>query len=267
MADVPDMHAGALPGSGAVGRRLAYYRPGLRQEAHSHHRPHVSIVVAGSFRETTARGERLVCQGHVGFRADCARHSVSYGPAGALVLSLGAHAWLAAGVPAAGVGWVRAAVPFARQMIELAGANEAEAEDALVDLWAAAREVGEERRGKGCPAWLAEAAERLLAAPENFSIAALASSIGVHRVHLSRRFLRHFGMTPSLFRRRAMTARALAAALGEEESLAGAAVRAGFADQSHMARAMRESCGMGAGRIRRLLGGATSVQSAGPSAR
>jgi hypothetical protein len=35
-----------------------------------------------------------------------------------------------------------------------------------------------------------------------------------------------------------------------------------------MARAMRESCGMGAGGIRRLLGGgATSVQSAGAAPR
>ena len=54
---------------------------------------------------------------------------------------------------------------------------------------------------------------------------------------------------------------------GTKESvieIAGAAAEAGFADQSHMARAMRWSFGLGAGKLRHLLTHeATSVQSDG----
>jgi len=266
----PEMQASELPGSGALRPRLAHYRPGLRQSAHSHCAPHVSIVVAGSFRETSARGERVICQGSIGFRADAAKHSVSYGPAGALILSLETGSWIADGGGDADIYWVRASAGIARELLDLISADSGAAEaaaDRLLDIWIQSREPGDSPARRPAPAWLREAAEHLLAAPQEIAIAALARRSGVHRVHFSRLFLRHYGMAPSIFRRRAMAAQALAAALGRKANLAQAAAHGGFADQSHMARAVRECCGMGAGAVRRLLGGeATSVQSRGAAA-
>lgn len=249
---------------GALDAALCYYPPGLRHEAHNHRIPHVSVVVAGSFREATPHGEWTVCHGSVGFRADDSRHAVRFGPAGALILNLAIGDWRGAGTPRAGVRWIEAPAAFARDLLDLAGSGRADAgaelADRLVDAWAAATLRG--RRGRRhAPAWLREAAERLIEAPHETSIAALASRLGVHRVYFARQFQRHHGMAPSAFRRRAMASRALSSGLVRGARLAHAAADAGFADQSHMARAMRETCAMSVRDIRRLLlGEVASVQ-------
>ena len=257
--------AGELGGTGGPRAVLVYYPPGLSHQTHSHAEPHVSIVIAGSFRETTPGGDRTICHGSVGFRADEAQHSVSFGPAGALILTVENHDWIADGRPDAGIRWIGAPIPFARDLVRLvkAGGEAADAEvaDRLLDLWAAPR-IREDRAAGPPPRWLREAADRLLAEPEAQTIGGLARRLGVHRVHLTRSFLRHYRMAPSTFRRRAMASRALAALLGGEGGLAGAAAEAGFADQSHMSRAVRDCCLFGVGDLRQLLRGqATSVQS------
>lgn len=264
-ADGAGVKASPLPGTGALRSRLSHYPPGLRQGMHRHRAPHISIVVAGSFRETTGCGESVICHGHVGFRADAASHAVSYGPAGALILSIETDDRLASVGPRSGVRWIRAPARFARQMLDWATAGAApageEVGDRLRDLWAAAEEPRAPGDGAPIPSWLSAAADQLLANPQNLSIAALAARNGVHRVHFSRLFVRHYGMSPSVFRRRSMTAQALAAALEEGVSLACAAAHAGFADQSHMSRAVRDDCALGAGEMRKLLARhATSVQ-------
>ena len=261
---VPKSWTGMLPAADGFRAQLAYYPPGLAQPWHRHRAPHVSAVIAGSFREATPAGDQLVCQGSVGFRADEAQHSVTFGPAGALVLAVDVNAWLEDGSPAAGVRWLPTSVRFARDLVSLArSGNEGTGEemaDRLLDLWAGpagAPSVGQP------PAWLRAAGERLLSDADAPSIGRLARELGVHRVHLSRCFARYFGMAPSVFRRRAMAARALSAALDRTDSLAGAAAAAGFADQSHMVRAVRETCALGVGEMRRLLAtGVTSVQAA-----
>ena len=243
-----------VPGTLAAG--LSYYPPGLRHDPHTHRTPHVSILVAGSFRETTARGDRFLCHGSIGFRADESRHAVCFGPAGALILNVVLGDWAGAGTPGSGVRWIGAPAPFARDLLGLAAAGReeegAELADRLVDLWATGLRRGR-RPTRHPPAWLRDAAERLLTEPEETSIAALAARLGVHRVHLARQFQCHYGMAPSTFRRRARVSRALSGALSNDRRLADAAAEAGFADQSHMARAVRETCAMSVGELRRLL--------------
>jgi AraC family transcriptional regulator len=255
---------GELWGVEAVRARLAYYPPGVRQDTHRHREPHISVVVAGSFRETTPQDDRIVCQGGVGFRADAASHAVCFGPAGALILTVAARDWIAEGLPRAGVRWVGTAPAVARQLVSLArsGGEEAceELADRLFALWAGPSRPGRNTAGEP-PAWLRTAADRLLSQPDGTSIAGLARGLGVHRVHLARSFQQYYGMPPSIFRRRAMASRALSAALAGRTRLADAAAEAGFADQSHMSRVVREWCTLGVGDLRRLLGThVTSIQ-------
>lgn len=265
-ANHPEIRSSDLRDCGALRPRLTHYGPGCRQSSHVHHVPHVSLVVAGSFRETTPRGERIVCQGSVGFRSEAARHSVSYGPAGALILSLETDEWISAGGRDTDILWVSASARIARELLDLISAGgpgaAGDAADRLLDISILGQGPKESSTSRPAPPWLREAADHLLAAPQEVAIGELAAHSGVHRVHFSRLFLRHYGMAPNVFRRRAMAAQALASALGQEANLADAAAHGGFADQSHMARTMRECCGMGAAEIRRLLSRqATSVQS------
>src|SRR5688572_4984156 len=136
---------GELRGVGGARALMVYYPPGLSHRTHSHREPHASIVIAASFRETTPAGDRTICHGSVGFRADEARHSVIFGPAGALILTVDNHDWIADGRPEAGLRWIEAPVPFARDLVRLFRTGEGTGEegaDRLLDLWAmpAARE-------------------------------------------------------------------------------------------------------------------------------
>ena len=253
---------GILSGADRFRAGLAYYPPGLAQSWHRHRAPHVSAVIAGSFREATPGGDTIVCQGSIGFRADAARHAVTFGPVGALILSVDVAEWLGDASPDAGVRWLPSSARFARELVALARSGQSGAGEEMADrlhgLWAGPAAAG---GGREPPRWLREAADRLLDDPEGHPVGTLARNLGVHRVHLSRAFARHYGMAPSVFRRRAMASRALAAAFGEAASFAAAAAWAGFADQSHMTRAVRETCALGLGEMRGLLAAkVTSVQ-------
>jgi AraC family transcriptional regulator len=171
-------------------------------------------------------------------------HADCYGPCGALLLAFtmrcertanelnGAYNWH----------WRMARPARLRPLIRLADhASPAEFDDLLWDTFSAA-----ERRTSGvvAPDWLKWVRSRLDAPAEaSVSIGALAAQAGVHRVHLSRAFVRHFGLSPSAYRQRQMAARALQAMVDDHAAPALAAYDAGFVDQSHMARAMRSSFG------------------------
>ena len=74
------------------------------------------------------------------------------------------------------------------------------------------------------------------------SLGDLADSVGLSRFQLLRRFRARYGVPPHawVLNRRAEAARRLIAA---GENLSGAALRAGFADQSHMTRTFRKFYG------------------------
>ena len=87
---------------------------------------------------------------------------------------------------------------------------------------------------------------------EPWRLADAARAAGVHRVHLSRSFVQGFGMTFSDYRHRAMTTRAAQALLADGGDLRAVAQDAGFADQSHMTRALSAAIGATPKRLRRF---------------
>jgi AraC family transcriptional regulator len=80
----------------------------------------------------------------------------------------------------------------------------------------------------------------------------LAASAGVHPVHLSRAFRRHYGITLSEHIRRRRLQHAAALVARGDASLAAAAARAGFADQSHFGRHLRARTGITPSRLRAI---------------
>jgi len=87
---------------------------------------------------------------------------------------------------------------------------------------------------------------------EPWRLADAARIAGVHRVHLSRSFAQAFGTTFSNYRQRTMTARAAEALLAGGGGLCTVAHDAGFADQSHMTRAVVAATGATPKRLRQL---------------
>jgi AraC-like DNA-binding protein len=100
---------------------------------------------------------------------------------------------------------------------------------------------------------VAKAVQRLVAVPEQpVSLVKLATLAGVSRFQLLRGFKRDMGITPHayLIQRRARLARRL---LADGRAPAEAAIQAGFADQSHMTRALVRQFGITPGRYQAAI--------------
>ncbi len=246
---------------------MAYYSPGGVQPLHSHDFGQVSFVLSGHLVEHLAGRECRAEAGDVGIKPAGAPHFDQWGPNGALVFSLlieerqtdfhGVFArcgWLRRRPNAPVAALVRAGLePTARL-----------AADALDDLLALVEQVPSARDLP--PIWLGRVREAIIEEP-NISIADQAERAGVHRGHLARAFQKQFGIPPSLFRRRALAAHAIAQLSTRERSLSAIAHEAGFADHSHMTRIIAAETGLGPQRLRHLLAHqVTSVQDRAPRA-
>jgi AraC family transcriptional regulator len=229
------------------------YAPGLRQQPHTHHgAPHISLVLAGGCREEWGRIEVMFGAGRLALRPEGMRHAVTFSRQGALILtcSFPAH-----DTEINGPRWspelprerLRALTPL------LLG-DDVEAVEAGWDLIALTRHSLARRPATR---WLLAVRDQLIEEPGAANISMIAAQTGRHRVHLGRAFLAAFGETPSAFRRRAMLDRALCA-MTRGVPAAAAAAEGGFADQSHLHRACRESFGL---TPRQLTGDAADVAS------
>jgi AraC-like DNA-binding protein len=90
--------------------------------------------------------------------------------------------------------------------------------------------------------------------PESADLVRLARALGVSPSHLSRTFRGHVGMTVSRYRNRVRISRVLARFEEGDTDLARLALTVGFADQSHLSRAVRAELGDSPARVRRLFG-------------
>ena len=108
-------------------------------------------------------------------------------------------------------------------------------------------------RPRSTPGWLEAAREVLferMAEPP--SLVELADRVGVHAVHLAQAFRRHFGVAPMGFVRGHRIFRAVEL-IAAGMPLARAAADVGFADQSHMTRAIAEARRAPPATLRRLM--------------
>ena len=249
----PSARKAELHRSGDIAAGLAAYRPGLVQPAHDHDTPHASFLIAGSLEESLRAGDEAGAGGLVSFRPAGVRHGVRFGPAGALILTIfPADASGLADAPSSAAWRPAPAAPVQRRLLAslLCGKPADDAEDLLWDVLATAMRGNPPPRP---PAWLRRARDRLVEEPGAVGIARLALESGVSRVHFSRLFAACFGQPPSLYRRRCLAAAAVASMFEGARTFCAAAQDAGFADQSHMNRAVREVTGLPPRRLKALL--------------
>jgi AraC family transcriptional regulator len=241
---------------------LCTYAPGQTMSRHAHPTTSLSVVLSGELAEHSNRTEVTASALSVVVKPADVPHENRFGPRGARLLAIEfapgfverlngqAHGfdhwrWGHGGALAA------PAVHLWRAASE-AGVQNGALDDALVTVIDTFRE---EPPASGAPAaWLHDVRDRLhdeFAAPPQART--LAEDAGVHRVHLARRFRRHFGCSTTEYVRR-LRVRAAAAALASTETpLAGVALDAGFADQSHLSRIFKAATGETPARFRALM--------------
>ena len=143
-----------------------------------------------------------------------------------------------------------AAVPLVRQLLSEARGLDALAscvtEELCLELLLRTG-VPRDATGSAVPGWLLRARELLRdtcmgAAPR--SVGEIAGELGVHPVHLARRFRTAFGRSPSEYLRRCRLDRARRMMQRTAAPLAEIAAVAGFADQSHFSNAFRKQFGV-----------------------
>lgn len=126
-------------------------------------------------------------------------------------------------------------------------------ESLCVELLAAAadRVRGESTR---TPPWLWRARERIHDdCGADLVLSDIAAAAGVHPVHLTRAFRRHFGCTPGDYLRRCRLNKAARLLAETHNNLAGIAADCGYADQPHFAHAFRAAFGVSPRQYRRQV--------------
>jgi len=104
--------------------------------------------------------------------------------------------------------------------------------------------------GRAPPRWLGRALELLHQQPGNASLGGIARELGLHPVYVTRLFKRHVGVTLHRYLRELRLHRATQALLASAEPLAELADSHGFADQSHLTRALQRTTGWTPHRLR-----------------
>jgi AraC family transcriptional regulator len=226
---------------------------------HTHDGPCFSLVLGGTFEETSADDTFSCAPGSLLFKPAFQPHANRYGPQGALsvLIEIGGEADIATRLPQrAGPIASRTAGERARWIAGAAVRDEApegEILDAASELTATAfaEESGGRTRDARPSPWLRRVYERLAACPYAApGIGALAREEGVHPDHLIRAFRDAYGSTPGVFARRARARLAARRAALGERPLSVIAFKCGYADQSHMTREIRRFLGTTPGRIR-----------------
>jgi AraC family transcriptional regulator len=107
------------------------------------------------------------------------------------------------------------------------------------------------REEKSRPAWLNRALEFLRESyRESLTLEEIATQVGVHPIHLSRVFRKHYGCTMSEFMNRLRVQFVCRMLSHEWTDLAVVASDAGFADQSHLGRIFKSCTGQTPGQFR-----------------
>ena len=191
-----------------------------RLARHRHAGAYVAVVLAGSYVEAGASGRVRARAGTVIAHKALSAHRDDFGAAGALVLNVpGAAGLIGAGTVA--------------DVDAVARAGER-------DLDEAARLVAEQfLPGADSPDDWPDLLAAALTRDPDIAITGWADGMGLNPASVSRGFARAYGVTPKRFRLEARARRAVYALPHWRGSLAAFAAEQGFADQAHLAHALR----------------------------
>jgi AraC family transcriptional regulator len=236
--------------------REVRYAPGLRQPRHAHEESTVTLVVAGSLRETVGRAQEIARALSVVVKPCDTEHADQFGDAGARTVQIGLTARVAVELrewePAARTWrWTHAgpAVPAFLRLFFLVRAcphDEAQIEQGVTEVLATLRQVPDDSRHEP-PGWLKRVREEIDDTAAGVRVRDLAARAQVHPVYLARQFRRFYGSSVVSYIQRQRVTRAANLIGSSSLPLSAVAFHAGFADQSHLTRSFRVGTGFSPG--------------------
>lgn len=231
------------------------YPGDLRSSYHVDGHPRISIVLQGTLREEAHRQEVVASAASVVVKPADVVHRNAFGPRGARLLTLLVPPEHVADVEGLDQWAWHHAGPVGGAALRLARSIRREPEDAEDEFWSFLATLGPstDPPTRAVPDWLRRTRERLDdEVADGPSVESLAQDAGVHPVSLARAFRRAFGCSPTAYRRRRRVRAAADLLASSRRPAAEIALAAGFADQSHMCRAVRDDLGLTPGQLRRL---------------
>ncbi len=222
-----------------------YYEPGLHMPWHTDDVSRISIVLTGESREKTpAGGETRLAATALVTKPNNALHETTFGAKGCTILSVQfADDSL---FPAACRHWATYQHPRVALLgLQLwAGLKAARHDHAVATSLAQLTGfIHTLQDAPPPPARLAYAAAVLASAPEEGrSVQHLAGELALHRAYLSRVFKHYYHLAPTTYSQQHRVLRAVAQ-LSQPVALAAVAYVTGYADQSHLNRAIRQAFG------------------------
>ncbi|MDQ4080653.1 MAG: AraC family transcriptional regulator [Gemmatimonadota bacterium] len=223
------------------------------QHRHAHAETTITLVLAGSLRETVGSTQEVARALSVVLKPGDTEHANRFGDRGARTLQIGLTECEASEVrewePSMRTWrWTHTgpAVPaFLRLFALLRGRPR---EDALIaravaDVLASLRDVPDDSR-HAPPMWLRQVREEIDDIGSSVRVRNLAAGAGVHPVYLARQFRRFFGSSVVSYLQRQRVMRAAELIASSSMPLSAVAFQAGFADQSHLNRSFRAGTGL-----------------------
>ena len=233
--------------------REVTYEPHLLQQRHAHAETTITLVLAGSLRETVGSAQEIARALSVVMKPGDTEHADLFGDRGARTVQIGLNerdaAVLREWEPTTRAWrWTHAgpAVPAFLRLLALHRAyprDEALIERGVADVLASLREVADDSR-RPPPVWLRRVREEIHDTGSGVRVRNLAASAGVHPVYLARQFRRFFGSSVVSYLQRQRVMRAAELIASSSMPLSAVAFQAGFADQSHLNRSFRAGTGL-----------------------
>ena len=241
--------------SAVLTARLQSYSPNDQHPPHAHDRASIGMLLGGSLLERVGRTTHQGALGAVIIKPPGVMHENIFGNAGTMILSLaGTHVERLAERKWE---WRRAdrALAHAAASIRHARAGRPLAcEEALYLLLS---ELGGMAHAGNsnvrAPAWLGEVVSLAARQSAPMRISDIADQVGVHPVHLTRVFRKHFGQSLRAYIRRIKVTSAAELLRSSNQSVCDVAAELDFFDQSHLCRAFKAECGISPSEYRSLI--------------
>jgi AraC family transcriptional regulator len=244
----------------------ALYAEGVSLPRHCHANSYLTLVLSGTYSEKYSLREVQWCEGALHLLPAGERHENQFATAvrllrvriePAAVLRLGEEHARCLSEPREISGPLSAwlANRIVREFMAQDDLAALAMEGVLLEMLAESARSSEEMQGSNAPNWLRRVCESLedsyLHAP---GLTALAVIAGVHPVHLSREFHKHYRMTIGEYIRKRRIEHASQLLANSELSMLEIASTCGFSDQSHFCALFKKHWGTTPAKFRNLSG-------------